>query len=149
MSDTSRSSLIFRLDVDEVGWPPVAAECLPVEKTDAGYFRIEAPPLFLKGISVGDCIAVELDEENYVANWRTVGKSSRSVLWVLKGSAQSVQPSLDRLIALGCNLVRFEPYQLVSIDVPMTVATADIDLIVSEARAAGAHVAFPSFRHPD
>lgn len=45
----------FALEIDD-GWPPVAVESLPLRVTREGHV-VEAPPLFVKDLSVGDVIA--------------------------------------------------------------------------------------------
>jgi len=50
--------LHFRLKMDD-DWPPVALEGVPCSQVPGGY-RVEAPPLFVKGLSCGDIISVAL-----------------------------------------------------------------------------------------
>src|SRR5687768_8106613 len=77
-----RDSLTFRLTVDD-GWPPVAAECLPVVATDRGY-SLETAPLFVKGLSVGDVIAVTELEQEQVWSWVHISESRHSTVWLLR-----------------------------------------------------------------
>ena len=77
----SQVELHFRLNViDEC--PPVAVEGVLCTLVENGY-RIESPPLFVKGISVGDIIEVKFDVENYVALWQPVSKSGRTTAWIM------------------------------------------------------------------
>ena len=63
MNATKDSNLAIELHfilnvVDE--WPPVAIEGVPCIQVEGGY-RIETPPLFVKGLSVGDVISAEFN----------------------------------------------------------------------------------------
>lgn len=53
--------LKFPLDVED-DWPPVAVEGLPFDVALGGYVAT-VPPLFVKDLSVGDVIAVEIGDD--------------------------------------------------------------------------------------
>jgi hypothetical protein len=56
----AQHSLMFELEVDD-GWPPVAVESLPFKIKENGFLLLN-PPLFIKGLSVGDDISVTIDD---------------------------------------------------------------------------------------
>lgn len=146
-AETGDAHLRFRLEIDEDGWPPVGVEGLPTIKRADGTFEICAAPFFLKGISVGDRILADLDVEGYVENWRHAARSSRSVIWLQKGRAGDIRDQAKTFEDLGCRVEMLEQFNLFAVDVPETVPTKEIDAAADSAKAAGAFVAFPSFRH--
>lgn len=139
--------LQFRLDIDADGWPPFGSESLPVTEHETGIFEVMVPPLFLKDLSVGDRISVDLDDENYVTNWAHESQSDRSTIWLLKGSSSDMEPILNRLKKLKCNVERLSKFDLCSIDVPASTTLSEIDEIIAIFETDGGQVAYPSFRH--
>lgn len=138
---------MFVLDVDD-GWPPVAKECLPCTRVDGGY-RIEAAPLFVKDLSAGDVIAVDGRDGEDVVAWSHVEQSWRSTVWLMTFDDYVIEDLLDRLKALGCNVVRFTGERYVSIDVPETCPIEQLDDCLDALDADRSAVAYPSFRHEE
>jgi hypothetical protein len=141
------SFLKFRLEIDDDGWPPVGSESIPVIEREDGQYEVAVPPFFLKDISVGDQITVDLDDENYVTGWTHQSRSGRSTIWLLKGDAADLEPHLESLKNLNCNVERFTQVTLCSIDVPESVSVSEIDAIMARIKADGGQIAYPSFRH--
>ncbi|MDQ1835503.1 DUF4265 domain-containing protein [Massilia scottii] len=139
--------LHFRLNVvDE--WPPVAVEGVLCTAVDKGY-RIESPPLFVKGISVGDIIEVAFDLENDVASWQPISQSGRTTAWILRtGSGNNIATVLPELRALGCQIVELPELGCYAVDIPPEVSIADIDACLARLDGNSTAVAFPSYRHP-
>ena len=144
---TRQTFLKFRLDADDSGWPPVGSESIPVIGHEDGTYEVAVPPLFVKGISVGDCISADVDDENYVRNWSHRSLSKRSTIWILKGNAKNLEHRIDSLRKLGCNIERLTSIGLYAIDVPRHIAVSDIDDLMSKIEMDGGHIAYPSFRH--
>lgn len=139
-----RSQLLFVLEVED-GWPSVAKERLPCTVVKGGY-RVEAAPFFIKGLSVGDMLAVQRNGPGEVIAWRHVRKSRRSTVWIGITGDNSVEDALERLKRLKCNIEHFTQYRYYAADVPEERPMASLDerLDSLEKRA---YVAFPSFRH--
>jgi len=142
---TSRESLTFRLNVDD-GWPPVAAECLPVIASEHGYC-LESAPLFVKGLSVGDVITVtELDQEQ-VWSWTHVSASRHSTVWLLRTGKIELAPILEDLRTIGCVVAGLDQFGAYAVDVPPSVAAADLDEVLSSVDPSRLAIAYPSWRH--
>ena len=144
---SSGKFLLFRLEVDEDGWPPVGAESLPVKEQGEGLFQILVPPVFIKNLSVNDVVAAETDSEGYVTSWAHTSKSKRTTIWVLQGTADNLGPLIDDMLSDGGNVERFNQIKLLSFDVPESVSTEKLDMWLRTIEAAGAIIAEPSFRH--
>jgi hypothetical protein len=65
----------------------------------------------------------------------------------LKGDAADLEPHLESLKNLNCNVERFTQVTLCSIDVPESVSVSEIDAIMARIKADGGQITYPSFRH--
>ncbi len=139
--------LLFSLNVED-GWPPVSKECLVVTKCSNGY-RLEVPPFFIKDLSVGDVISVELNEEGDVNNWMHVEKSARTTIWIKVNGEGSIEDILRQMKKLECNIERFTEYNYFSVDVAEECEISSIDDCIDSLNEEEVAVAFPSFRHDD
>lgn len=144
--ESQTQSLLFPLVVDSDGWPPVGAESIPVKSHANGNFTILTPPFFIKDLSVGDVISVQIDNQRTIKNWLHVQRSRNSTVWVLQDAAISENELADQFLKLQCNVERFSQIGLLSVDVPPHVLESDLDRLIDNCRAIGAHVAVPSFR---
>lgn len=139
-------SLVFALDVEDE-WPPVCVECIRFELGSGGY-RALAAPLFVKDLSVGDVISVEVDGAGSVRSWRHVHRSDHTTVWLLHLAANDqIDRALTRLRELGCNTVSLPQTGCYSVDVPGSVRIADVDAVISVLDEKAVGVAFPSMRH--
>ncbi len=140
------TNLSFKLQECD-GWPPVSVECLPF-KVHGKELECLVAPLFVKGISVGDKIIAEIDVAGEVKSWRTVFKSKRSVVWLLRlNEHNNLETVLSSLRDLGCNTVNGGEFGIYSIDIPPNIGIRDVDSLLSNLDRNGSAVAFPSFRH--
>jgi hypothetical protein len=140
--------LHFVLDVvDE--WPPVALEGIPCVQTSEG-FKINSPPLFVKGISRDDVITVTRDAHGNVLSWRHSLLSRRSTIWILRtGPGDNIAQVVAELEALNCISVQLPQLGCYAIDVPAEVQISDVDKCLAKLDAESAAVAYPSFRHDE
>lgn len=128
-------------------WPPVAIEGIPCMQVEGGY-RIESPPLFVKGLSVGDVILAEFDLLGNVVAWRLVSRSGRTTAWILRtGAGDNIASVLPCLKSINCEIVALPKLGCYSVDVPAAVCIADVDACLAHLDASSTAVAFPSFRH--
>jgi hypothetical protein len=143
------AELNFVLEVED-DWPPVALECLPVEQVGPFVYQLSNPPLFIKGLSVGEVLEVSVDEKNHVVSWKILEASAHSTIWISRlERVNRLESILEALRILGCGSVAAPTLGCYSVDVPETVAMADIDTILGTIDVETLGIAFPSFRHPD
>ncbi|WP_350339216.1 DUF4265 domain-containing protein [Geomonas sp. Red32] len=109
------------------------------------------PPVFVKGLSVGDVIEVSLESEpRRVAFWRHVKRSGHTTIWLLRlCRSATIEAVLTELRGLGCNTVGLEKLGTYSVDVPETVQIETVDVVLANLDADSVAVAFPSMRHQD
>ena len=133
----------------EDNWPPVAVECLPCVLLDHGY-RVEAPPLFVKGLSVGDIISVVKDDEGNISSWEHISKSKRSTIWLLRTlNSDGIEQILQELRSINCNTVQLVEYGCYSIDVPEKCLIEKVDAQLARFDPTCVAIAYPSFRHEE
>ena len=140
--------LQFVLTIED-GWPPVAIEGLPATPLEYGY-RVEAAPLFVKGLSVGDIIYVTRNAEGNVSSWGHLKKSNRTTIWLLrvgKVNPDDIQRILQELRALKCKTVQLPQCGTYSIDVPAECPMEEVDACLEQLDKESVAVAYPSFRH--
>ena len=146
--DTSFVEVSFALQQED-DWPPVAVEWLPCTRQRDGY-RVESPPLFVKGLSCGDVLSLEKDEHGHVSSWSYVRRSDRTTIWLGRiGRTDQIDPLLAKLRALNCNTVDLAEYGRYSIDVPAQCPIDAVDALLATLDETKVAVVFPSFRHPE
>jgi hypothetical protein len=135
--------LTFRLEVED-GWPPVAAEGIPCIQGLAG-LRVTVPPLFIKGLAVGDEIEVIDESDGQVLSWRTNKTSGHSTIWVMPHKRQ-IENELEELRALGCNTSVFPGGVVYAIDLPPYLEPSEVDKRF-ESMGPQVLLAYPAWRH--
>jgi hypothetical protein len=138
--------LTFALKVVD-GWPPVAAEGIPCVKSGDGY-KLLAPPLFLKGLSVDDIIEPNIDHvSGQVFTWKLTKPSSNSTIWLLRlQKSKQIQGVLGQLRKLGCFIAEADQLGCYAVNVPAIVAMEQVDQCLRWLDEHLVAVAFPSFR---
>lgn len=144
---TSRRSLSFPLDVED-DWPPVAIESLPFEAEEGG-FRLLVPPLFAKGLSVGDVITVR-ERVGRVSSWKHKVRSEHSTIWLLRlkrDATRDIKRVLERAHSLGCTSTGVPQFGACAIDVPPAASIESVDAVLAKLDKEKVAIAYPSFRH--
>lgn len=140
--------LHFQLEIEDK-WPPVSVEGLPCTPLEDG-FRVEAPPLFIKNLSVGDIISVSQGTEGNILSWSHLTKSGRTTIWLLRiAKSVNMEVILQQLRSLGCNTVQLPQYGCYSVDVPAECAIQDVDACLTQLDQSCVAIAYPSFRHAE
>jgi hypothetical protein len=119
---------------------------MPFREVRTGFLAL-VPPLFVKGLSVGDVIEAQVDERNgSVFSWSHVTRSRRSTVWLL-GLGDSLPAVLEALRAMGCATASMDGISVHSVDVPEDVSLDALDGVLEQLDAEAVVVAFPSLRH--
>jgi Domain of unknown function (DUF4265) len=140
-----KSDIAFAITVED-GWPPFPIENLPCTILKNG-IRVDAPPLFIKGLSVGDVINIE-NSLDTVQKWTYIKKSKRTTVWLgLTDYEIDLGICFDKLKKLSCNIVAMKNIGCYSIDVPETCEIVEVDKVLDQVANEGLFVVFPSFRH--
>lgn len=148
-SEHTPLQLGFSVDVVD-GWPPVGVEFLRCTKFGEGIVRVDVPPLYIKGISCGDMLRVNLVSENQVGAWNHEFRSNHSTIWFLRiGAPDNIPEVLSKLRKLGCHTVELADLGSYSIDVPPECPIREVDECIEGLDSTKVVVAYPSFRHDD
>jgi hypothetical protein len=141
--------LNFPLTVED-GWPPVGLECLLVNRTALGY-EVQAAPLFIRDVSVGDVLSVTFDSEGRVAAYRHEARAKNSTIWLLylDREKENVAPFLVELRSVGCDTTSMDDLGCYAVSVPESTPMESVDAILAQLDQDAVAVAFPSMRHED
>lgn len=142
-----KKDVAFSIEVED-GWPPFSIENLPCTILNKG-IQIDAPPLFIKNLSVGDVICTE-DALGVVKSWSYIEQSKRTTVWIgVTDYELDLDVCLDKLMQLSCNIIKMKNYGCYSVDVPETCDINKVDEVLAQFKNDNLFVAFPSFRHMD
>lgn len=141
--------LTFMLDVDEDGWPPVAAEGLWCDQ-DGDFFRINNTPFFVKNIAYGDLIQVSAFDDAQVVLDRVVEESGNSTVWLYFQEDGASQPVLSELNGFGCGFEGGAIHGYFAVNVPKEVSMKEVERVLAPLEESGKlFVAYPADRHGD
>lgn len=146
-------TLLFELDVEELDvgewWPPITIEGLLFTETKRGY-RLLVAPCFVKSLSVGDVIEVDIDRDGKVLNWQHVEQSNRSTIWLWTSpGCTGIEEALNCLKNGLCNVERFVQFNYFSVDLPPSFSLNEFDNCMSRVPTEKILIEYPSLRHED
>lgn len=136
----------FNLDIEDE-WPPVGQEGLVfIKKGDL--YVLYKPPLFVKNLSIGDLLEIDIGEFNFAENYQVIEKSGNSTVWLARiADCNSLKDIFDDLKQLHCHVVELPQLGCYSIAVPFNTKISDIDKCLSQLNPNQIAIAYPSFRH--
>jgi hypothetical protein len=135
---------VFRLEPDDIGWPPAGAECLWLEEKGRNHI-CKTAPLFLP-IAVDDEIELcETTTDGQVTKWRLVTPSDRSLLWIADVGGRDLDGVLSGFRAIGCNTA-LSKLGVASIDIPPEVSREQVDALLDAIDERKYATAFPCDR---
>ena len=134
--------VVFPLEVDEDGWPPVSAERVWAVPVGSDLYRLENAPWFACGVAHGDVVrAVAPDADSWAVYVETVERSGNATIRVvpfragpLAGSLQAV---LDAFEPLGVSGEGSGIHPIVALTVPPDVDLAPVKSLLAAGRADG------------
>jgi len=113
--------VLFSLDQDEDGYPPVTSETLWARRTPEGLYELDNIPFYAQGVSWKDIVAAEPNTEGMLEFQRVAKPSGHSTIRIVaseKNEMTKVQQELERL---GCSWEGSNQPSLISVDVPPEV----------------------------
>lgn len=132
--------VIFPLEVDEEGWPPVASERLWAFDLGQGLYRIDNAPWFVRDLAVGDVVQAEAPgPDQHPVFTRLHSRSDHLTIRIIcfrRGPlAGQLQPVVDRFTPLGVRAEGAQQYGMVALDIGPDV---DLRAVRTELRAGAA-----------
>jgi hypothetical protein len=112
-----RFKVVFLLERDESGYPPVDAEGLWVEAIDDHIARIDNIPFFVRDATLGDTIEYETEhgEPRYVATLERSGNSLIRVVCYPEADPAELRGQIEKF---GCETELDANHSLIAINVP-------------------------------
>ena len=140
--------VVFALEKDEDGYPPMPTESLWCKRTGDGLARVDNIPFFATGVSLRDVVRVhDVDgASHFVEVVERAGHSTLRVMLLVDGKVALMRGNLAKL---GCVLELSPLEALFSLDVPPETPYAPIVAYLTR-MSAGSTLAFeePCRQHP-
>jgi hypothetical protein len=125
--------ILFSLEQDDDGYPPVSAETLWAIKVGEGLFRIDNIPFFVTDIAVGDVVSAEKDE-GMLCYKEVVQTSGHSTYRVVVYNHDEVSEVRGIFKQLGCSTEQSHLRGLIAIDVPASVPRDELKRVLDSGR---------------
>jgi hypothetical protein len=126
-SSAGKLKMLYRLEPDDDGYPPVSTEGLWVRPLDSGTVILDNIPFYAKGIAPGDELAVLVGADGETWFQALVSSGGRSVFRIHAESDQQVAKIREELLGLGTPSEVDSKTYLIAVEVP---ANADISPIL-------------------
>ena len=118
MTDRDHVKLLFRLERDPDGYPPVDVEGIWAIVQADGSYEIDNIPFFARGVAVGDVVSAKrIDDEFFFE--KLLRPSGHSLVRIIVYDEAEVPKLCSELKSLGCDLEL--DGTLVAVDVPAEV----------------------------
>ncbi|GAA0534837.1 hypothetical protein GCM10010172_14900 [Paractinoplanes ferrugineus] len=134
MHQQAKSDLVrvlFSLDVDEDGWPPVSAETMWARVLSPDRVEIDNVPFFVRGLSSGDEVRVVRDDDGMLVGTEVIEWAGHCTVRVVPFPggplAGNLQRVLDAFAPLGITGEGIEHFGLIALDIP---PDADLQAVI-------------------
>lgn len=112
-----RIKIIFPLEKDDDGYPPVEYESVWGEKVRGMIYKIDSIPFFTYEVALGDEIAVHRRDSEY-RYLESVRSSSNSLLRVVCFKDTNQAEIRAALSSIGCDSEWLEQFRIISVNIP-------------------------------
>lgn len=134
--------VLFELDVDDDGWPPVSGERMWAVPVGPDLYRLDNAPFFVRGVAAGDVVrAVPPDADTVPIVVERVEWSGNCTIRIVPFAAGSLAGSLsavlDAFAPLGVTGEGAGTYPIVALTVPPGADLVAVKRLVAEGRADG------------
>jgi hypothetical protein len=133
---TALKKVVFQLEQDEDGYPPVTIESVWAREEADGRFVLDNIPFFATQATLGDLVDVAFEggEARYVA---TVRHSGNSLIRVLCARGSDPADVRAGLAALGCSTEWLAAYSIVAVNVPPEVSLSEAQKFLNRGAESG------------
>lgn len=119
--NTEQCKVVFELEPDEGGYPPVGSEKLWAERVGPSNYRINNIPFFVRDISPDDIVeATEIDGELIFR--KVTSPSMSSVLRVLGYDQDRLAELRKTLPTMGCSVEGDYVASLIAVEIPSSTS---------------------------
>lgn len=131
-----RVKVVFELEVDESGWPPVGGERVWAIRRADGCCTIDNIPWFARAATCGDVVAVR-EIDGALVFQRTVSHGRHSLIRIICFKGTDPQALRRDLQVLGCDSEYNQHYGMIAVDVPEPAILPGVQAHLREAAARG------------
>lgn len=126
------TKILFYLDRDEHGYPPVEVESVWALPRQEGY-ELDNIPFYAKGVALGDIVSAETEDDGALVYRRVVSRGGHSTyrICLLSPGPDDPQGTTDYLRERGLG-VELDLPGLLAIDVPPDVSLEDAEAVLFE-----------------
>ena len=124
----STVKILFGLEPDEDGYPPIGSESLNAIACEDGRYRLDNTPFFVEGVSLGDVVEAVKSVGSALNFKRVHTQSSNTSLSIILLDAD-VRESLVRYLEgmdCYCEYGEFPTMEALAVSVPATAPYADV-----------------------
>lgn len=122
--------IVFPLEQDDDGYPPVNYERLWAEELPEGGFKVDNIPFFSREVALGDCIEAT-EEEGELRFERLVEESENSLIRVVYFDGTDPREIRRELDQLGCKTELDQDHTLIAVNVPKDVSLAAVQAFLA------------------
>jgi hypothetical protein len=137
MKQIDRVKLLFKLDRDENGYPPVDWESMWAISVSSDEFEIDNIPFYVRGISCGDVVRAKRSDAGEWLYVELIEASQNSTVRVFVSSPSEASFYIDSLVTMGCDCERSNITRLFTVHVPNGCALKPILEFLSKAESEG------------
>lgn len=127
-TSTTKQKMLYRLERDEDGYPPVSFEGLWVHPTGSGTVILDNIPFYAKGIAPGDELAIATAVEGEIWFETVVKAGGGSVFRIHSANDIDLLKIREELIELGASSEIEQGAQLIAVEIS---ETTEIKLILN------------------
>lgn len=119
----ANAHVVFELEADEDGWPPVRSERVWAHALGEDHYRIDNPPWFVPDLAVGDIVRASTPHPESDPVFQEMVERSDHVtvrIIVFKDGplGGQLQPVFDAFTPFGVHCEGAHQYRIVALDVP-------------------------------
>jgi hypothetical protein len=113
--------MVFPLDQDEDGYPPVASERLWVQKIAENRFRLDNIPFYARNVSCEDVVSGRLDPGGELVFDQILEPSSNSTFRVIVHKLSDLDRVKSEIDSFGVSSEINRAQQLISVNAPIEI----------------------------
>jgi Domain of unknown function (DUF4265) len=122
--------IIFKLEQDQDGYPPAGSESLWAAPLGADRYRIDNIPFYVRGLATDDVVSAKKNAVGELIFEEVVERSKHSTVRVFAKNSADKETLRSELKQLGCDSEGSNIPRLFTVDIPPSVAYADIEKVL-------------------
>ena len=125
-TDSGQVKILFTLEQDEDGYPPISVESVWARKTPDNFYEIDNISFYVRGISYKDVVNAERDDEGALYFKSVVRRAGHSTVRVIVSDLKDRDDLQKKLEDFGCSWEGSNQPSLIAVDIPPEVKLASV-----------------------